>query len=154
MDLYSTAKHLADPYLIDESLDLNHLPIGAHGVIGDGYSAALVRVDGAIDWLCWPRFDSPSLFSAVLDPERGGHTAITPTCRPFESLQRYDPDTNVLETLFKVPGNGVARLTDFMPWTDDPRASIHEVHRRIECCLLYTSPSPRDATLSRMPSSA
>lgn len=133
MDLYSTAKHIADPYLIDESLDLNHLPIGAHGVIGDGYSAALVRVDGAIDWLCWPRFDSPSLFSALLDPERGGYTAITPIKRPFESLQRYDPDTNVLETLFKVPGSGVARLTDFMPWTDDPRASIHEVHRRIEC---------------------
>ena len=133
MDLYSTAKHLGTPFVVDQDLDVAKLPIGAHGIIGDGYSAALVRIDGAIDWLCWPRFDSPSLFSALLDPERGGHTSITPTKRPFESLQRYDPDTNVLETLFRVPGEGVARLTDFMPWSDDPRAAIHEVHRRIEC---------------------
>lgn len=133
MDLYSTAKHTARPFLFRENDHGDELPIGAHGVIGDGFSAALVRVDGAIDWLCMPRFDSPSLFAAVLDAEKGGVAAITPSHRPFESLQRYDPDTNVLETLFTVPGRGVARLTDFMPWVDDPRSAIHEVHRRIEC---------------------
>lgn len=133
MDLFSTAKHTADPFVFREDDRASDLPIGAHGIIGDGFSAALVRADGAIDWLCMPRFDSPSVFAAILDPERGGVTAITPSRRPFESLQRYDPDTNVLETLFTVPGQGVARLTDFMPWVDDPRASIHEVHRRIEC---------------------
>ena len=53
--------------------------------------------------------------------------------RPFRSLQRYDPGTNVLETLFQVDGQGVLRLTDFMPWTDDARASVYEVHRRLEC---------------------
>lgn len=133
MDLYSTAKHAARPFIFTANDSAADLPIGAHGIIGDGSSAALVRVDGAIDWLCMPRFDSPSLFAAILDPEKGGVAAITPARRPFESLQRYDPDTNVLETLFTVPGQGVARLTDFMPWVDDPRASIHEVHRRIEC---------------------
>lgn len=133
MDLYSTAKHTSRPFVFTENDSGADLPIGAHGVIGDGFSAALVRVDGAIDWLCMPRFDSPSLFAALLDPEKGGFAAITPSSRPFESLQRYDPDTNVLETLFTVEGMGVGRLTDFMPWVDDPRAAIHEVHRRIEC---------------------
>ncbi len=133
MDLYSTARHTTHPFVFGQDDRAEDLPIGAHGLIGFGFSAALGRVDGAIDWLCMPRFDSPSLFAAVLDPQRGGLTAITPSRRPFESLQRYDPDTNVLETLFTVPGHGVGRLTDFMPWVDDPRASIHEVHRRIEC---------------------
>jgi GH15 family glucan-1,4-alpha-glucosidase len=103
-------------------------------VIGDGSTCALVRADGVIDWQCLPRFDSPSVFAAILDPERGGRTGITPVSRPFESLQRYDPDTNVLETLFNVPGQGQVRLTDYMPCTGDPRASIHEIHRRVECC--------------------
>ncbi len=133
MDLYSTAKHTGRPFVFREGDRAADLPIGAHGLIGDGSSAALVRVDGVIDWLCMPRFDSPSLFAALLDPERGGFAAITPSRRPFESLQRYDPDTNVLETLFTVPGQGVGRLTDLMPWVDDPRAAMHEVHRRIEC---------------------
>ncbi|MEO2168394.1 MAG: trehalase-like domain-containing protein, partial [bacterium] len=88
MDLYSTAKHLAAPFVVDENTDVGRLPVAAHGVIGDGFSAALVRVDGVIDWLCWPRFDSPSLFASLLDSERGGHTGITPAQRPFESLQR------------------------------------------------------------------
>lgn len=133
MDLYSAARRLSQPFEIQERVSEWCPPIGAHGVIGDGFSCALVRPDGAIDWLCLPRFDSPSIFASLLDPARGGVTAITPRARPFESLQRYDPDTNVLETLFRIPGQGVVRLTDFMPWTDDPRAAIHEVHRRIEC---------------------
>ncbi len=132
MDLYSIARRLTSPFVVADTDPHAQLPIGQRGIIGDGVTSALVRVDGAIDWLCLPRFDSPSVFGAVLDPERGGLTAITPAARPFESLQRYDPDTNVLETLFRTP-SGVVRLTDYMPWSDDPRASIHEVHRRAEC---------------------
>lgn len=133
MDLYSAAKRLNRPFVFDADTDGASLPIGARGLIGDGASCALVRVDGAIDWACMPRFDCPSVFGAILDPKRGGLTSVTPAARPFESLQRYDPGTNVLETLFRVPGQGVVRMTDYMPWTDDPRATIHEIHRRIQC---------------------
>ena len=133
MDLYSAAKRLSRPFVFRQPEDARRLPIGARGAIGDGFTCALVRVDGAIDWLCLPRFDSPSVFASVLDAERGGITAVTPAQMPFESLQRYDPDTNVLETLFRVEGQGVVRLIDYMPWREDPRLSIHEVHRRIQC---------------------
>ena len=110
----------------------DRLPIASRGVIGDGLTCALVRADGIIDWLCLPRFDSPSVFGGVLDVERGGATGVLPIA-PFTSLQRYDPDTNVLETLFEVPGQGTVRIIDSMPWSDDPRAVVHEVHRRVEC---------------------
>jgi alpha,alpha-trehalase len=133
MDLYSAAKRLSRPFVFTEGNRNEILPIGARGIIGDGFSAALVRADGVIDWLCFPRFDSPSTFGALLDPMQGGLTAVTPSRRPFESLQRYDPDTNVLETLFRVDAQGVVRVTDFMPWTDDPRLGVHEVHRRVQC---------------------
>lgn len=132
MDLPSLAKRIADPFRFPWPWP--ELPLGARGIIGDGRSAALVRADGAIDWLCMPAFDSPSVFGALLDPQKGGLTAIRPVSEDrFSSLQRYDPDTNVLETLMTVDGRGVVRLTDFMPWTNDPRASNHEVHRRIQC---------------------
>ena len=138
MDLYSAASRLSRPFVFreddrDPAALQRKLGIGARGIIGDGLTCALVRVDGAIDWCCMPRFDSPSVFGSLLDPARGGVTSVMPVQRPFETLQRYDPDTNVLETLFEVKGRGVLRLTDFMPWTDDPRASIHEIHRRLEC---------------------
>ncbi|MEM9192635.1 MAG: glycoside hydrolase family 15 protein [Myxococcota bacterium] len=133
MDLYSLSRRIERPFVFKDADDGRKLPISGRGIIGDGFSAALVRADGAIDWLCLPRFDSPSVFGAMLDHERGGITRLGPAKAPYESLQRYDPDTNVLETLFRVEGQGVLRLTDFMPWTNDPRASVHEVHRRLEC---------------------
>src|SRR5690606_22793252 len=108
------------------------IPIAARGIIGNGTTAALVAVDGSLDWLCMPRFDSPSIFARILDARRGGEMAVRPAERPFESLQRYDSNTNVLETLFFAK-TGTLRLVDLMPWSDDPRASIHEVHRRIDC---------------------
>lgn len=132
MDILSAARHLTRPFVFTADDHSAGDPIGAHGLIGDGCTAALVRVDGAIDWLCLPRFDSPSVFAAILDRERGGLTAVRPA-GAFESVQRYDPDTNVLETLFHAPGRGRVRLTDFMPWSNDPRAAIHEVHRRVQC---------------------
>ncbi|MGD8860567.1 MAG: glycoside hydrolase family 15 protein [Myxococcales bacterium] len=133
MDLYSASRRFSRPFVFRGPGDRDSLPLAARGLIGDGHTAALVRVDGAIDWLCFPKFDSPSVFSGILDPERGGLTSVTPASYPFKSLQAYDPDTNVLETLHEVEGQGVLRITDYMPWTDDPRATMHEVHRRIEC---------------------
>ena len=133
MDLYSAAKRLNRPFWFPDEASRRDLTIADHGLIGDGFSAALVRADGEIDWLCLPRFDSPSVFASLLDEEHGGSTSVTPVEYPFESLQRYDPGTNVLETLFRIEGRGVIRLTDYMPWADDPRLAIHEVHRRIQC---------------------
>ena len=106
MDIYSAKRRLSRPFVVDAATENAEFPIEARGMIGDGLSVALVRVDGVIDWLCWPRFDSPSVFGALLDPKNGGLTAISPVSRPFESDQIYDPDTNVLETLFTVPGQG------------------------------------------------
>jgi GH15 family glucan-1,4-alpha-glucosidase len=132
VDIFSAAERLRDPFEFAGDGRESDFPISAHGMIGDGYSAALVRTDGAIDWLCWPHFDSPSVFAALLDPEQGRQSAIRP-CAPYQSLQQYDPETNVLETLFRVTGQGQVRITDYMPWTNDARASIHEVHRRVDC---------------------
>src|ERR1022692_2227458 len=75
-------------------------PIGEHGLIGDLQTSALVTVDGTIDWLCLPRFDSPSVFSALLDTERGGHWRMAPTCEVSKTHQFYFPDSAVLVTRF------------------------------------------------------
>lgn len=132
MDLVSASRRLGRPFVFRSPDDFTRLPLAARGLIGDGFSAALVAADGAIDWLCLPRFDSPSVFARVLDHERGGFMAVRPV-GGFESLQQYDPDTNVLETLFTVPGKGQLRTVDLMPWSDDPRALLHELHRRVDC---------------------
>jgi GH15 family glucan-1,4-alpha-glucosidase len=56
-----------------------YTPIADYGLIGDRHSAALVSKSGSIDWCPMPRFDSPSIFGAILDSEKGGRFAITPT---------------------------------------------------------------------------
>ncbi|MBX3263718.1 MAG: glycoside hydrolase family 15 protein [Labilithrix sp.] len=132
MDLVTIAERMSRPFVFAEGDDPAKIPIAARGIIGNGSTTALVAVDGAIDWLCLPRFDSPSVFARILDARRGGEMAVRPAVRPFESLQRYDSNTNVLETLFFAK-TGTLRVVDLMPWTDDPRAAIHEVHRRIDC---------------------
>ncbi len=128
MDIYTASRRVA------ESFEINGCPldIGEYGVVGDGFSCALVGVDGSIDWLCFPSFDSPSVFAAILDRERGGFFRVSPDAERYESLQAYDDSTNVLQTLFRRSGEGVVCLTDFMPWSDDPRSSIHELHRLLE----------------------
>jgi GH15 family glucan-1,4-alpha-glucosidase len=84
-----------------------------YDVIGDGRSAALVSKEGSIDWLCWPRFDSPSLFARLLDQRIGGHWSIAPTA-PSRMKRQYISETNVLETEFET-STGLLVLTDFMP---------------------------------------
>jgi GH15 family glucan-1,4-alpha-glucosidase len=104
-----------------------------YGLIGDMRTAALVGLDGAIDWCCLPRFDSGSVFAAILDPERGGTWSLRPTV-DWTSTQRYLPRTNILETTFRT-ADGVAVLTDFMPVDEDGRpSSPHpEIHRQLRC---------------------
>jgi GH15 family glucan-1,4-alpha-glucosidase len=84
-----------------------------YGIIGDLHTAALVGMDGSIDWYCYPYFDSPSVFGAVLDSRRGGYFRIRAS---FEATpkQLYLPDTNVLITRF-LNREGVGEVTDFMP---------------------------------------
>ncbi len=104
-----------------------------YGLIGDMRTAALIALDGAIDWCCLPRFDSGSVFAAILDQERGGTWSVRPAVE-WTSTQRYLPRTNILETTFRTAG-GVVVLTDFMPVDEDGRpSSPHpEIHRQVRC---------------------
>ena len=88
-------------------------PIAEYAIIGDTRSAALISLQGSIDWLCWPRFDSRSIFGRILDHDRGGYFSIQPAV-PFTPKRRYLDRTNVLETTFQTE-SGVARLLDLMP---------------------------------------
>ena len=85
-----------------------YLPIAEHGLIGDLHTVALVGTNGTIDWYCCPRFDSPSVFAAILDADRGGLFRIWPDCEGWSSKQLYLPDTNILITRFLMP-DGVGR---------------------------------------------
>src|SRR3989442_8084346 len=94
-------------------------PIENYGVIGNMRSIALVGVNGSIDFLCYPNFDSPSVFAALLDDERGGCFQIQPQLKEKRVRQLYLPDTNILITRF-LAEEGLAELTDYMPiGTDD-----------------------------------
>src|SRR3954467_8758569 len=88
--------------------------IADHGLIGDLRAAALVTTDGSIDWFCSPRFDSPSVFGALLDPERGGHCSVRPNGTGYTTKQLYLPDTAILITRF-LAEDGVGEVVDFMP---------------------------------------
>jgi GH15 family glucan-1,4-alpha-glucosidase len=109
--------------------------ISDYAIIGDGRSAALVSRLGSIDWLCWPRFDSPALFAALLD-DRAGRWLLGPGRGP-PGIRRYLPGTNVLETRFET-ATGVLVVTDFMPVADeaDKRTALlpeHEIVRLASC---------------------
>jgi GH15 family glucan-1,4-alpha-glucosidase len=93
---------------------VTYQPIESYGLIGDMRTAALVGMNGSIDWLCFPHFDSPSVFAAILDDQKGGRFEITPTGGPFRSKQLYWPDTNLLVTRFFLD-SGVAEIADYMP---------------------------------------
>src|SRR2546430_3872740 len=80
---------------------MSFLPGGDYGVIGGLHPAALVGRNGSIDWLCAPRFDSPSVFAALLDQVRGGRWCIAPTV-PATTEHRYLPGTNILVTTFRI----------------------------------------------------
>jgi GH15 family glucan-1,4-alpha-glucosidase len=103
-----------------------------HGVIGDLRTVALVATNGTLDWLCFPHFDSPSVFAALLDADKGGHFRIQPEPQSGQPevvhKQFYWPDTNVLVTRF-YSESGVGELVDFMPLgTEEP---VRMVVRRI-----------------------
>src|SRR6185437_12858755 len=120
---------------VPNSIDSRSYPdIGDYAVIGDCRTAALVSKYGCIDWLCWPRFDSPSIFAGLLDRERGGYWRISPadSC----SIEReYLNGSNVVETRFRTP-TGTVALTDLMPVRDGTKSVMvadHEIVRQIAC---------------------
>ncbi|NUK63812.1 glycoside hydrolase family 15 protein [Streptomyces lunaelactis] len=116
-------------------------PIADHGMIGDLQTAALVSSDGAIDWFCAPRFDSPSIFAALLDHDRGGSFRIAADHQDARITQLYLPDTAVLVTRF-LTAEGVGEVVDFMP-VDTPgtatdRHRIFRVMRVVRGSMRFT----------------
>jgi alpha,alpha-trehalase len=113
-----------------------YLPIEDHGLIGDGSTAALVGRDGAISWMCAPRFDSPPLFCRILDAGRGGAFTVAPEDL-IESRQFYEPETAVLVTEMRSP-TGLLRVTDALTLrqgadlTEDAAAGRCELVRKVE----------------------
>ncbi len=108
-----------------------YLPIAQYGVIGDLHSAALIGSNGSIDWLCYPHFDSPSIFGALLDDDKGGRFQIHPVNDGVQTKQLYLPDTNILITRF-LKADGIAEVTDFMPIENDhDEAWQHRLVRQV-----------------------
>src|SRR6476660_1203302 len=106
--------------------------IADHGLIGDLQTSALVATDGTIDWFCAPRFDSPSVFGALLDHERGGPFRIRPTVEVSTRKQLYCPDTAILVTRFMTEA-GVGEVVDFMPVTGSIVSATHRLVRMVRC---------------------
>ncbi len=108
-----------------------HRPIESCGVIGDLHTVALVAMDGTIDWCCLPQFDSPSVFAALLDENKGGHFKLAPE-QAGTNRQMYMPETNVLLTRFLRP-EGVGEVIDFMPVREgknqQSESVMHEIVR-------------------------
>ena len=112
---------------------MGYQPIENYGIIGNMRTAALVGMNGSMDWYCAPNFDSPSVFGAILDDEKGGRFRIAPVAERVKSRQFYWPSTNILVTRF-MHEDGIAELEDFMP-VGMPAESrwYHHVYRRIRC---------------------
>jgi GH15 family glucan-1,4-alpha-glucosidase len=96
-------------------------PIEDYGIIGNLRTAALIAKNGSIDWYCFPHFDSPSVFGAILDQNKGGYFRISPTVEEISRKQVYFPDTNVLITRF-LAADGVGEIIDYMPLSTAPEA--------------------------------
>ena len=101
--------------------------ISDDGLIADLQSAALVAIDGTIDWFCWPRFDSPSVFAALLDERGGGRFSLAPSSEVRTIKQMYMPDTAILVTRY-LSESGIAEVLDFMP-VENP--TVHSERRCI-----------------------
>ena len=106
--------------------------IASHGLIGDLQTAALVTTDGSINWFCAPRFDSPSIFGALLDNTKGGHFRIRPHGGTFDTKQMYFPDTAILITRF-LSAAGIGEIYDFMPISGKLVTDRHRIVRMVRC---------------------
>jgi GH15 family glucan-1,4-alpha-glucosidase len=107
-----------------------YVPLRDYAVIGDGRTAALVSRGGSVDWWCLPNLDSPSVFGAILDAERGGRWVLCPE-DAAQTDRCYVPDTNVLETTYAT-ATGRVRVTDVMTLPGPGLAPFRELARRVE----------------------
>ncbi len=108
---------------------MSYQPIENYGVVGDLNTVALVSLEGAIDFMCFPDFDSPTIFAAMLDDKKGGRFQIAPVAGEFKYRQRYLPDTNILLTRF-LGKDGIVEISDFMAIT--PQNGRHTLVRRVK----------------------
>jgi GH15 family glucan-1,4-alpha-glucosidase len=106
---------------------MGYPPIERHGVIGDLHTVALVAMDGSIDFMCFPHFDSPTIFATLLDDREGGRFQIAPVLSDVGQKQIYLPDSNILLSRF-LSREGVAEISDFMP--ADEAGQAHTLIRR------------------------
>lgn len=95
----------------------SYQPIENYGIIGNLQTVALVSLRGSIDFMCCPRFDSPTVFASLLDAKKGGYFSIEPVMKDYKSKQLYLPGTAVLLTRFFADA-GIAEISDYMPLTD------------------------------------
>ncbi|MFZ0390756.1 MAG: trehalase-like domain-containing protein, partial [Calditrichia bacterium] len=109
---------------------MSYQPLEDYGVIGDLHTVALVGKNGSIDFMCFPHFNSPSIFAALLDDQKGGRFKIFPFKSKAREKQIYLPDTNILLTRFLFQ-DGVAEISDFMPVGEGKHA--HNLVRRVKC---------------------
>ena len=110
-------------------------PIENYGVIGNLQTIALVGINGSIDFLCFPYFDSPSLFGGLLDAERGGHFSLAPVFQNSRPKQIYLSNSNILLTRFLSP-EGVAEVSDYMPVSVESgpnREPVRQLIRSAKC---------------------
>ena len=106
-----------------------YLPIEDYGIIGNLHTTALVSIQGSIDFMCQPRFDSPSVFARILDADKGGYFSFVCKDEGTKYKQLYLPGTNILITRF-LSEDGIAELTDFMPIAEGERDFA--IYRRLK----------------------
>ena len=104
--------------------------ISDHGIIGDLQTCALVTSDGTVDFFCYPRFDSPSVFASLLSADNGGYFSIKPAADGYVTKQLYFPDTAMLITRFMTP-DGVGEVLDFMPVIEGQPTDRHRLVRHL-----------------------
>ncbi|PVH25310.1 glycoside hydrolase family 15 protein [Sphingobacterium corticibacter] len=102
-----------------------------HGVIGNMHTAALVALDGTIDFMCFPKFDSPTIFGSLLDKDKGGYFGITPEMKDVNVKQIYIPGTAVLITRF-FSEDGIVEITDYMPVIEDSCFTFNAIVRKVK----------------------
>jgi len=106
-------------------------PIENYGVIGNLKTVALVSLSGSIDFMCFPRFDSPSIFASLLDAKKGGYFSVEPDLPDYTTKQLYLPGTAVLLTRY-FSDAGIAELTDYMPLPADKDKAVNSIVRTIK----------------------